>query len=224
MKTIGILVAMPKELTPFIEKTGEYSTVSEAKYDFITAYYGNYKLVMVACGVGKANSAIAAQLLISKFGAEAVINSGVAGGVGKDINILDVIIADKCVNHDIADFLMEKYTPNRVYFETDAELRKAAASACKRLGISAYTGLIASGDIYVTDTAMKNKIISDYSPLAVDMETVSVAMCCYRNDIPFLSIRSISDNADEESTLDPDELENKAAVRASEIVLEMLKN
>lgn len=224
MKTIGIIVAMTKELDPFVKAINSFEKITKAKYEFLTADYCGKRIVMVACGVGKANAAIAAQILITNFGADVLINAGVAGGVGDGLKVFDIVIAEKCVNHDIATRFMEKYTPNTAYFETDKSLREKALEICKAMEMTAFTGLIASGDIYVSETAMRNKIIAEFSPLAVDMETVSVAMCCYRNDVPFLSIRSISDSADEESTVFPDEFERIAAIHASKIVLDLLKD
>ena len=55
------------------------------------------------------------------------------------------------------------------------------------------SGIIASGDIFCTESWMSNKINKKFNALCVEMEGASIAQVCYLCGIPFVVIRSISD-------------------------------
>lgn len=57
--------------------------------------------------------------------------------------------------------------------------------------------------------------------MAVDMESAAVGHCCYLNEMPFVSIRCISDNADDEGAMSFDQFEKIAAKRVADLVLEI---
>ena len=59
------------------------------------------------------------------------------------------------------------------------------------------------------------------SPYAVDMASAAVGHCCFLNKMPFVSVRCISDNADDEGAMSFDEFEKIAAKRVAEVVLDM---
>ena len=82
-------------------------------------------------------------------------------------------------------------------------------------------GRIVSGEAFISDNNVKSEICSKFSPLAVDMESSAVGHCAFLNAVPFVSIRCISDNADDEGEMSFDEFEKIAAKRVADIVLEM---
>ena len=51
------------------------------------------------------------------------------------------------------------------------------------------------------------------------METSAIGHCCYLNNVPFVSVRCISDNADDDGAMSFDEFEKISAKRVAEIVL-----
>lgn len=56
------------------------------------------------------------------------------------------------------------------------------------------------------------------------MESAAVGRCAYRNSVPFVSIRCISDNADDEGAMSFDQFEKIAAKRVANIVLRMIES
>ena len=68
---------------------------------------------------------------------------------------------------------------------------------------------------------VKAEIQQRLTPDAVDMESAAVGQCAYRNQVPFVSIRCISDNADDEGAMSFDQFEKIAAKRVADIVLRM---
>lgn len=220
MKKIGIIVAMDKELEPILEFCFDTKTVLEfAGYTFLEATISGKRVVLVYCGVGKTNATMAAQIMIDKLGVNALISTGVAGGLSDELKSFDVVIANKTCFHDVPPYFLENYQPFCTEYVADKEYLKIAKEVCP----NAFCGLIVSGDAYINNVEQRNKIISEYSPLAVDMESASIGLCAYRNNASFLSVRSISDNADEQTTADPDEFERIAAKQSAVFLKDFLK-
>ncbi len=152
--------------------------------------------VLVECGIGKVNAARSTQILIDNMKVECIINIGVAGGVSKELDICDIVVGEKIVQHDfdLTGFSHEKgYIPNvGKYIKSDEYLVKIAMDNCE--GIKVHKGVIASGDIFVTEEKMSDKINTKFDALCVEMEGASIAQVCYLSHVPFLVIRSISDS------------------------------
>ena len=74
-------------------------------------------------------------------------------------------------------------------------------------------GRIATGEAFI-DSEGRADVNRRYSPLCVDMESAGVAHVCYAFDVPFLSIRSLSDTADHRG-VENFEANSRAASEAS---------
>lgn len=198
MKKIGIIFAMEEEL--FAIK--KYLTVSKERqiYElkFLEGTINNVDCVLVESGVGKVNAARTTQILIDNYDIEYIINAGVAGGIDNNLNVGDIVIGKFLVQHDfdITAFDHEKgYIPNTdIYIEADKYLTSLAENTIKHTeNTSVKVGTIASGDIFITEKNMSEKIHSRFNALCVEMEGASIAQVCYLCKIPFLILRSISD-------------------------------
>lgn len=214
MKKIGIIFAMKEELDEFL-KIVEYKNERKI-FDLIfhECTLNNKELVLVESGVGKVNAARATQMLIDNYDLSYVFNVGVAGSVSDDVNVLDIVVSDKLVQHDfdITPFDHEKgYIPNvGVYVESSNEL----LNICTNVNVDTkiHTGVIASGDIFCQDEVMSKKIANKFNALCVEMEGASIAQVCYLCNIPFMVIRSISDspNANEDNKITYEEFLEKS--------------
>ena len=105
----------------------------------------------------------------------------------------------------------------------DEKLIETAVNTCTKQGVKSFVGRIVSGEAFITDTAVKNGIKEKFDPFAVDMESAAVGHCAYLNEVPFVSVRCISDNADDEGAMSFDEFEKIAARRVADVVLEMVE-
>ena len=125
-----------------------------------------------------------------------IFNVGVAGSIDNSVNICDIVIGNNLVQHDfdLTSFKHEKgYIPNvGKYINCDEYLIRLAKEI--EIDNNVFFGTIASGDIFVTDKKMSEKISSKFNALCVEMEGASIAQVCYLSGIPFLVIRSISDS------------------------------
>lgn len=224
MKTIGIIGAMPSELADIREALPDAQIVKHKCYDFYINHIADKTVVNVFCGVSKVNAAVCTQILIDKFGADTIINAGIAGGMDTSVKVCDIVISSEVTPHDVELRLLDKYLPHCSSFSSDSALRELAVNACESLGYSYHIGRIVSGEQFISSTAVKNDIKEKLSPLAVDMESAAVGHCAYINGIPTVCIRCISDNADDNGKMTYDEFEKVAAKRVADIVLYMLNN
>lgn len=203
MKYIGIIVAMDEEREEIVNMMKE--THIEQKYNlrFIIGKLNNRQCILVKSGVGKVNAARTTQILVENYELDFVINVGVAGAINYLLNIGDVVIAKHVVQHD---FDITAFGHSKGYItgvgdkvECDMGLISAFENMIKNMPERNYKiklGIVASGDIFCTEIEMKNKINAKFNADVVDMECSAVAQVCYLDNIPFLSIRCISDIPD----------------------------
>lgn len=223
MKTIGIIGAMPSELHDIRATLGSAEVLTIGKFDFYKNVLNDKTIVNVCCGVGKVNSAICTQMLIDHFGVECIINTGVAGGMHSDVKVCDMVISSEVLAHDVNLTFLEKYPPYCSTFKSDDRLIESAVASCKKFGYQYYIGRVVSGEQFISDQAVKDDIVSRLNPYAVDMESASIGHCAYTNGVPSISIRCISDNADDDGAMSFDEFEKVAAKRVANVVLDIVQ-
>lgn len=195
--TIGIIVAMDKELQLLLPLLSEPRTTV---IDGITFYLGdheNHSLVIMKSGIGKVNAALATAQMIRQFAPDLVINTGVAGGTGGDARILDIVVGDRVAYHDVwcgPETIDGQAAGCPQYFESAPEVSALPALQSPRI----RHGLIASGDVFVSDPAVVLRIKELYPDvLAVDMESAAIAHACYKMQTPFFCLRVVSDTPGE---------------------------
>lgn len=200
---IGVIGPTEREIMPFISKIENKELNEYAKLRFYSGVYGDVEVVSTFCGVCKVNAAIATQLLITKFDVTHIVLTGVAGALSTQLEVGDTVISSEVAYHDVAPGILTNYHPwmEDIYIRPDCELLRLCEAASKSLLTSnkCYTGRIITGEAFITHNE-REYLIEKFSPLCVDMESASVAHTCYVNNIPFIIIRSMSDNADENST------------------------
>lgn len=226
MDTIGIIGAMDIETELILNKmTG----VNEKQYAGFTFYTGKYKdldIVLTSCGVGKVNAASCTQLLIDRFNVTKIINTGIAGSMNEKVKLCDIVISDNVTYHDVRQQQMRTCFPYKEFFTASEQLKSLAVKACKRTelqGFNYHIGRIVTGEAFVSDDGLKKEIINKYSPYCVEMEGAAIGHVADINGIPFIVIRSISDNADDNAALYYDEFESIAANNSAMLVLNMLE-
>ena len=214
---IGILCASDEELAPFLPCIEGDTVTERAKLRFHCGKIGSADVVAVFSGVCKVNAAIAAQLLIERFGAELVLNAGTAGGMAPSLELLDTVISTEVVYHDVSPFILTQFHPwmETEFFRADEKLLAASHRAAETLEPARRViwGRMATGEAFI-DSEGRADVNRRYSPLCVDMESAGVAHVCYAFDVPFLSIRSLSDTADHRG-VENFEANSRAASEAS---------
>lgn len=205
---IGIIGAMDEEVRILKEEMNMENRVLKANMEFSSGKLWEKEVVVVTCGIGKVNAAVCTQILIDDFKVHKVINVGVAGGIGEAIVPGDVVIAENLVQHDMdttifGDKCGQIPRLNTFDFKCDAELISAAKRACSNIeSHKSFTGRIVTGDQFIADVEKIRWLKSEFGALACEMEGGSIAQVCYLNSIPFVVIRSISDNANTGAHMD----------------------
>ena len=230
MKNIGIIGAMEEEVAILKEKMEDVRIIKKASMDFYEGTLAGKKAVVVRSGIGKVNAGICAQILADMFSVEAIINTGIAGSLNKDINIGDIVVSTDVVQHDM-DATGFGYRKGQIpqmpvfFFNADERLRKLAVKVCSEVtpDIQVFEGRIASGDQFVCDQDVKDGIVSEFSAYATEMEGAAIGQAAYLNDVPFLVIRAISDKADGSAQMDFSEFEKAAIVHSVNLTLKMLE-
>ena len=229
MKTIGIIGAMEVEVAILKEKMEDVRMIKKASMDFYAGIIAGKKVVVVRSGIGKVNAGICAQILADVFSVDAIINTGIAGSLNKNINIGDIVLSTDVVQHDM-DATGFGYRKGQIpqmpvfFFNADDNLRRLAAEVCKEVNpdIQVFEGRIASGDQFVCDQDVKNRIVSEFSAYATEMEGAAIGQAAYLNEIPFLVVRAISDKADGSAQMDYSEFEKAAVDHSVRLTLNML--
>lgn len=185
-------------------------TKTHAKMKFTLGTLHGKDVCVVVCGVGKVNASMCALMLIEKYKPDLVLNSGVAGSLSPIVGIGDIVVATKSVEHDmnstaLGDKQGEITFPdgNMMFFECDKQASTLLASICKKIpDTKVAQGIIASGDIFVSDRKQRFKINDRFSALACEMEGAAIGHVCVRCEVPYGIIRAISDDLDENKGMD----------------------
>ena len=223
---IGLMSAMHEELVLLLEAMPDEQRVTVAGRDFWLGHWQGRSVVVVLSRIGKVAAATTATALIERFGVQQIVFTGVAGGVGPGVRVGDVVLADSFVQHDMdASPLFPRhevplYGCSR--FATDPALSRGLALAAQQVlaqvaahvGGAAvaefalhsprlHTGLIASGDRFVSTTS-ECRALQQALPeaLAVEMEGAAVAQVCADYGVPFAALRTVSDQADDDAHAD----------------------
>lgn len=230
MSKYGIIAAMNEEMTEIENIMDEKSIYKIHELNFISGKIENIDVVLVEGGVGKVNAARTTQVLIDKFNIEAIINVGSAGSANNELDIGDIVIGERIVQHDfdITAFGHPKGHISNVgqFIESDKlliENMKEALSTIQNNNFEIKIGTIASGDIFCTEIKMKEKIRSKFNADAIEMEGAAIAQVCKLDNIPFIIIRSISDTPNGNNHITFKEFLETASKRCAIIIKEFFK-
>lgn len=207
---IGIICAMQIEADGIIAISENIKTETYAGMKFTSATLHGKEIVIVVCGVGKVNASMCTMALIGKYSPDVVINSGVAGAVSPIVSIGDIVVATKSVEHDmnttaLGDKQGEVSFPNGTvtYFKCDKNVSNLLANVCRKIpDTKVAQGIIASGDIFVSERKSRLVINDRFGALACEMEGAAIGHVCYCCDVPYGIIRAISDDLDENKGMD----------------------
>ena len=229
MKKTGIIGAMDIEVEQLKKDMDIRREVKKAGMNFCEGVLKGQEIVVVRSGVGKVNAAVCAQILIDEFQVDAIINTGIAGSLNADIDIGDIVISTDVVHHDM-DAVNFGYEPGQIpqmdvfSFEADKELADRAEKVCREVNsdIKVFRGRVVSGDQFVADKAVKERISGLFHGYCTEMEGAAIAQTAYLNKIPFVIIRAISDKADDSASEDYPTFEKKAVEHSVRLVEGML--
>ena len=226
---IGIIGAMESEVRELISRLDSPVTESFSGVDFHLGRLLGKQVVIARCGVGKVFAAICAEIMILKYSPALLVNTGVAGAIAPGIITGDVVVARRLVQHDMDTSPLGDPKGlisgiNVIYFETDVRAKDILLAAATELEISASQGTIATGDRFVASREEKERLLSEFTASACEMEGGAVAQVAYVNKTPFIVIRAISDSADGSATVDYPTFLAEAAKNSAAMNLALVKS
>ena len=226
---LGIIGAMDVEVALLKEKMENITAKDRAGSSYFEGTLEGAPAVVVQCGVGKVNAALCAQILISEFGVTHLVNTGIAGSLCADLDIGDLVVSKDAIYHDFdisywGRAIGEVPGMGVLTFDASDEMMEYAISAAEAVHPGhVKTGRIASGDKFVAEKAVKEDIIAKTHAVCTEMEGTAIAHVAFRNRVPFVILRAISDKADDSAEMDYPTFEAQAAHRCAQVTQRMAK-
>ncbi|MCL2847560.1 MAG: 5'-methylthioadenosine/adenosylhomocysteine nucleosidase [Firmicutes bacterium] len=205
---IGIVGAMQVEIEGLVQKIKKPKIKIIGALSFVSGVIGASKVVVVKCGIGKVNSATATSVMLMAFkDIKLVINLGVAGGLDNSLFQGDFVVGSSCIQHDF-DLTVEGLKMGQLAGCESREFLCCNVAISKMqmvldgLDFRYKIGTIVSGDQFIACDQKTAWLRSEFEALACDMESASIAQVCSSFNMPFISVRSISDGATDDAFLD----------------------
>ena len=226
---LGIIGAMDVEVATLKEKMENIAVKAVAGMDYFEGMLEGLDCVVVQCGVGKINAAMCTQILVDRFAVTHIVNTGIAGSLCAELDIADLVISQDAIHHDFDLHFWGRpigQVPGLdvIAFPADEMLQQAAFAAAEAENPGhTKRGRVASGDQFICSKEQKEKIIADTGAICAEMEGASIAHTAYRNGIPFVIIRAISDKADDSADMDYPTFERIAAHRCANVTCRLAK-
>ena len=229
MTKLGIIGAMQVEVETLVDSLTHKAAHRKAGRTYYTGKLGGLEVVVVQCGVGKVNAAMCAQILCVCYGVSHIVNTGVAGALSMELDIGDLVVSTDAMYHDFTCAVLgyqEGQVPGMdvLAYPADENLIAAAVKAAETVNPGhTKTGRIASGDQFVCENSQKEKIIAVTGGACTEMEGAAIAHTAYRNGVPFVIMRAISDKADNSAEMEFPVFEAIAAQRCAQVVRTLAK-
>ena len=193
---ILILTPLPLELKHLL-KGLEAETQEQLLAPSQVHWLKSASVAFAVGGHGKVNFALSTQHLIRELRPRLVCGVGSAGALKEDLQLGDVVIAEKIVEHDHLVKFVQQPLPQ---FAPDPETLRELRQLNPRI-FKLHCGPVASGDEDVIEPSRKSDIQKRTQALAVAWEGAGLARACHWSKTPFLEVRVITDTVSNMATL-----------------------
>jgi adenosylhomocysteine nucleosidase len=236
----GIIGAMRVEVEMLERQLTDRGDQTIGGVNFVRGTLQGRAVVVAESGIGKVNAAMTAALLDDHYHPSEVLFTGIAGGIADNERPGDIVIATRTAQHDAGTVTDGGFTPDQaidpktgaktpIFEEADPHLVALAQAVAEKLELveihsagkvhkpAVHSGVVVSGDVFVSSAKLKSALRRDFGADAVEMEGAAVAHVCRAMGVPCLIIRSISDLADATADADEDANEKAAAANSAAI-------
>lgn len=219
----AVVGAMPEEVATLLPRLHERRSELRGPFEVHAGTLHGHPVRLAVCGVGKVNAAALAQQLLAD-GAVRLLFTGVAGALDPALRVGDVVVSEDALQHDVdvtaLGYRLGEVPGEPLAWRADPALRDAALAAAREAveGATVVAGRIASGDAFVADPARVAALRERFGAACAEMEGAAVAQVCSRWGVPWVVVRSISDTADHDASVDFRSFTELAAARAEAVV------
>ncbi len=224
---IGIIGAMDVEIESIKKLMCNPTQQSFAHINFFSGKISGVDCVVAICGPGKVNAAICTQLMISNYRPKFIINTGIAGSAVPEIKIGDIVLANAVVQHDVDTSALGDAPGlisgiNLIQLPCAQDANEKIKVIAKKLDEKLHIGIIATGDQFIADNKKLTDIRKTFNAVACEMESGSIGHVCFVNNVKFVALRIISDNANEESPIDYNKFKFIVAEKTTKLIEHLL--
>ena len=214
---IAIIGAMQIEVDALKKHMNAIEEHTIADVSLSIGKIGDKTVLLALSGVGKVNAAMTTATILHEYDITYVINIGTAGGLREEQKVLDIVIADKVVQHDFNTSAVDGDEGIGLYSTCDLNLVKKAYTLLEEEKANVYIGMIASGDIFIEKDEQIGLIKHHFTDvIACEMEAGAISYVCNRRQVPCIVLRSLSDNTTKEgSEMDFLTYAKKASIRSA---------
>lgn len=224
---IGIVIADSDEYAPLakaIEKGvyTDYSFLGRRGHSFhIATENGAAQVISLNCGIGKVNAAAVAAHF-ADINCNVILNYGLSGGIS-GVKRGDLSLGTSFVEHDF-DLTGIGYKPcekpsQKYIYESDPLL----CELFTKIIAEAKLGTAVTGDSFVCDEALRDRLKQEFGAMSCDMETAAIAYVCDSANIPFMALRRISDDAGADAYESYNEMNTSDETLLSDYILMFIK-
>ena len=160
-KPIGLIGAMKIEVDAILAALENTRQETHGGMAFTQGVLSGVEVVVAQCSPGKVNAALCTQAMIDRYSPRLVLNLGVAGGIGENVHIGDVVIATACVEYDFDTSALDQWPAGQLtlpgyeepmrFLPCGQTLAHILSRAAEGLYGRAHLGIVATGDKFVAD-------------------------------------------------------------------------
>lgn len=184
---IGIIIALPSEAKSLLTQVESLKEIPFLDKKAYSCTINSKQAVIVISGIGKVSAALTTQALIDQYNPEFVVNAGTCGGTNLSVKPLNFYIVDKCFQFDFDVTEIDDVEVGYIQ-EYDTKFFNAYT---KGLDFLPKTNL-ATADRF--SNAEKDLDLIEKNGCAIrDMEGAAIAQTCKSNNVPFVSLKGVSD-------------------------------
>ena len=227
---IGIIAAEEKEMQAIKELMQNVESYEKYNLFFYKGLIHEKEVILVKCGEGKVNAARTTQALIDNYKIEYVLNVGSSGAVNPDLNIKDIVIAQKLIQYDF-DITGLGYEKAEIcgigkYVECDKDLIEKLENTIQKLerDYQIKIGTIGTADKFCSSKEFAKEVYDEFKVDCIEMEGAAVGQVCFLDNIPFVVVRGISDTANGNNSVDFRSYLELASKQVARIIDEFLKD
>ncbi len=196
IKKIGLVVAMDKEIAPFL-KTDGVLVKEEITCGHIVYFYNlkGKELLLIKSGIGEIQASSATSILIGVYGCDFILNFGVCGSLTSDVDVLNTVLVKAVVHYDFDLSPIDNVKVGQ-YPDYDSPIiftSKESRDLALKINPNLKEVICASADKFVENQNIKDDLFKNFGAKVCDMECAGILITCNKANVPCLIIKAVSD-------------------------------